>query len=137
MPKQSLKQLQRKWERILASEGLYPEPIHSEANKATYRITSDSQMQTRQTQHRGRQEYYRLAGQFLWEHDWRFKLHRAVWSLHADAVPHRHPAAFKRFKRLLKQELGYYPRIKESTTRKLIENLANAMKEFYSVNSHG
>jgi hypothetical protein len=128
--------LQRKWDRILASEGMYPEPIHSESFKATDRITSDIQMETRQIQRVGIQEYYRLAGQFLYDYENFTPLSKAIWETRCEGLS-PYNTSFERFKKRVEVLLGFTGPKSSGLTKKPIRNIIKKleveMKRMYGI----
>lgn len=58
-----------------------------------------------------KQEYYRMAGHFLYENEWDTKEERLVWSLHSQGVSIRHivielkKRGYRTYKRLVQDQL--------------------------------
>ncbi len=82
----AFKQLHAEWTAKLAASGF--EDIEHADRSLTYGGTTVRRSANRAARSH-RAEYYRLAGQWLWERVWRTRMQRRTWELHTEGLNHR------------------------------------------------
>lgn len=70
------------WDTRLAKAGFEDAEQREDGNLKTW-ASSDARACYRPNYWEAKEEYYRLAGQFLWEHQFATKKERHMWELHA------------------------------------------------------
>lgn len=81
------KALQTEWYRLLKDEG-FDDIEQSDGNLKVwtcYRF----KVPYNEVSHRARVNYYRLAGQFLYDHKFKNKRERTIWELHSQGISDR------------------------------------------------
>jgi hypothetical protein len=87
--KQSLQQLQQKWDLKLAKAGFVDIEDRASGNLKEWHSAN----QYLSPAHEEDKEYYRLAGSFLHDHKWPSRLYKQIWELHSQGMPIRAIAA--------------------------------------------
>ena len=82
----AFKALQAEWEAKLAASGL--QDVERKDGTLVYG-GSALRRGARRAARAHRSEYYRRAGQWLWERTWRTRTQRRTWELHAEGYTHR------------------------------------------------
>lgn len=91
-------QLKAKWDKILKDEGL--EDIEDSNGNlkswhsfkfytSQFSSTNGTKVQDKLIVNEAKQEYYRLAEQFLYSHKFKNKLEKSIWALHAEGLSYR------------------------------------------------
>jgi hypothetical protein len=79
------KELQDLWYKKLADSGF--EDIEQPDGNLKFWASHYFRVKYNATKEEGKQEYYRLAGQFLYDHKFKNKLERRIWELHSIGTP--------------------------------------------------
>jgi len=82
---QEFLELQAKWDKKLKKSGFND---IEQRNDGNLKVSSQRiiRAQENATAHQAKVDYYRLAGQFLWEYPFKRGLDKFIWSLHAEGV---------------------------------------------------
>jgi hypothetical protein len=78
------KKLQAKWDKKLADDGFFD--IEQRDGNLKVWASHLHKVHYNETLYRAKEDYYRLAGQFLHDHKFDSRLERAVWELHSTGV---------------------------------------------------
>jgi hypothetical protein len=114
----AFKKLQAAWYKKLAKED-FPEAEQPDGNLKEWTSTL-AKARYRPVYWEAKEEYYRLAGQFLYEHPFKSKLEECIWELHAEGISVTNITSILKTKRY---------KITREKVSKLLKALVETMKK--------
>lgn len=81
----AFRKLQRRWYQKANKPGVYEDIEQPDGNLKEWTSTL-AKARYRPIYWEAKEEYYRLAGQFLYEHTFESKLERQIWELHSEGI---------------------------------------------------